>query len=29
MLDILAEHGVMGNVNMKQQVKSRDYAKIL
>lgn len=29
MLDILAEHGVKGNVKMKQQVKALDYAKSL
>jgi len=29
MLDILAEHGVIGNVKMKQQVKALDYAKSL
>lgn len=29
MLDILAEHGVMGTVKMKQQVKALDYAKNL
>ena len=29
MLDILAEHGVIGNVKMKQQVKAVDYAKSL
>jgi len=27
MLDILAEHGVKGNVKMNQQIKARDYAK--
>jgi predicted HTH domain antitoxin len=29
MLDILAEHGVKGNVKMNQQVKALDYAKNL
>ena len=29
MLDILAEHGVKGNVKMMQQVKALDYAKSL
>lgn len=29
MLDILAEHGVKGNVKMKQQIKALDYAKNL
>lgn len=29
MLDILAEHGVKGNVKMLQQVKALDYAKSL
>ena len=29
MLDILAEHGVKGNVIMMQQVKALDYAKSL
>ena len=27
MLDILAEHGVKGNVKMNQQIKALDYAK--
>ena len=26
MLDILAEHGVKGNVKMNQQIKALDYA---
>ena len=29
MLDILAEHGVKGNVKMDQQIKVLDYAKNL
>ena len=29
MLDILAEHGVKGNVKMKQQIRALDYAKNL
>jgi predicted HTH domain antitoxin len=29
MLDILAEHGVKGNVKMDQQIKALDYAKNL
>jgi len=29
MLDILAEHGVKGNVRMNQQIKALDYAKNL
>ena len=29
MLDILAEHGVKGNVKMMQQVMALDYAKSL
>ncbi len=29
MLDLLAEHGVKGNVKMNQQVKALDYAKNL
>lgn len=29
MLDILAEHGVKGNVKMKQQMKALEYAKSL
>ncbi|MCW3130321.1 MAG: hypothetical protein N2V75_09535 [Methanophagales archaeon] len=29
MLDILAEHGVKGNVKMMQQVKALDFAKSL
>jgi len=29
MLDILAEHGVKGNVKMNQQVKALEYAKSL
>jgi predicted HTH domain antitoxin len=29
MLDILAEHGVKGNVKMNQQVKALDYARNL
>lgn len=29
MLDILTEHGVRGNVKMKQQIKALDYAKKL
>jgi len=29
MLDILAEHGVKGNVKMKQQIKALGYAKNL
>jgi hypothetical protein len=28
MLDILAEHGVKGNVKMKQQIRALDYAKL-
>lgn len=29
MLDILMEHGVKGNIKMKQQIRSLDYAKSL
>lgn len=29
MLDILEEHGIKGNVTMKQQIKALDYAKKL
>ena len=29
MLDILAEHGVKGNVKMNQQIKAMDYARNL
>ena len=29
MLDILAEHGVKGNVKMNQQIKALDYARNL
>ena len=29
MLDILAEHGVKGNVKMNQQIRALDYAKNL
>jgi predicted HTH domain antitoxin len=29
MLDLLAEHGVKGNIKMNQQVKALDYAKNL
>jgi len=29
MLDILAEHGVKGNVKMRQQIKALEYAKSL
>lgn len=29
MLDVLAEHGVKGNVKMKQQIRALDYAKNL
>jgi len=29
MLDVLEEHGVKGNITMKQQIKALDYAKKL
>ncbi len=29
MLDVLEEHGIKGNVSMKQQIKSLEYAKSL